>query len=515
MPTLSRNVQRIVIRQGLQADIPALISAEMGWDTDKKVLRVGDNSTSPVKIMTNKSTDSFDFTSVPLIKFGKVEFASGATVGGIDLSTLNSSAGIIVRSAVSGVFSRTQVVSGDGSISVIGGDGLSGNIDVRVDPSLISAIAAAQTATVTAAATAPITSKLGDIWYNTGNGITYLRITDGVTSTWKDIITDPNAATGANLSYGSTAPTSPSLGDMWFNTSDEVLYVRTNDGTSDLWLDVSSTGSGGGVSITSSVTAPASPTSGTMWYNTADEILYIYVNTGTSSTWLDISTVGTTTGGSGSTSAANTISGSGAPAAGTGSDGDYYINASTAELFGPKASGAWPSSATSTLGSSSRTPAQALATLTNYGFTGIPSGVKHIEVHYYDVRWGPASGGYTIVGVQLGTSGGYVTTGYKSSAGGSGDSVATWNFFTDCLATGAYCHPNPGTITGVLYLDMIGSNIWKASGLHVATNGSNNTYAAESLASGFVTLSGTLTSLKFMNTVGRTFDSGNVWLVYS
>lgn len=44
------------------------------------------------------------------------------------------------------------------------------------------------------------------------------------------------------------------------------------------------------------------------------------------------------------------LSGSGAPAAGTGVDGDFYLDTATWTLYGPKASGAWPGSGTSLVG---------------------------------------------------------------------------------------------------------------------------------------------------------------------
>ena len=37
------------------------------------------------------------------------------------------------------------------------------------------------------------------------------------------------------------------------------------------------------------------------------------------------------------------LSGSGAPSSGTGSDGDLYIDTAANQLYGPKASGTWPS----------------------------------------------------------------------------------------------------------------------------------------------------------------------------
>jgi hypothetical protein len=47
----------------------------------------------------------------------------------------------------------------------------------------------------------------------------------------------------------------------------------------------------------------------------------------------------------------NTIlSGTGAPAAATGSNGDFYLDTDASTLYGPKAAGAWPGSGTSLIG---------------------------------------------------------------------------------------------------------------------------------------------------------------------
>ena len=47
---------------------------------------------------------------------------------------------------------------------------------------------------------------------------------------------------GSGLTYtaSSTAPTSPTLGDEWYDTSSDILYIRANDGTSTFWLDITS-----------------------------------------------------------------------------------------------------------------------------------------------------------------------------------------------------------------------------------------------------------------------------------
>ena len=34
------------------------------------------------------------------------------------------------------------------------------------------------------------------------------------------------------------APGSPAIGDFWHDTTNDKLYIRTNDGSSNIWLQV-------------------------------------------------------------------------------------------------------------------------------------------------------------------------------------------------------------------------------------------------------------------------------------
>ena len=51
---------------------------------------------------------------------------------------------------------------------------------------------------------------------------------------------------GASVSTSDTAPSSPSDGDMWFDTTDTLLYVYYNDGTSSQWVQSVPIGGSGG-----------------------------------------------------------------------------------------------------------------------------------------------------------------------------------------------------------------------------------------------------------------------------
>jgi len=50
-------------------------------------------------------------------------------------------------------------------------------------------------------------------------------------------------AAGSNFTASATLPTSPNLGDYFWDTTSEILYKYISDGTSNLWLDISSAAS--------------------------------------------------------------------------------------------------------------------------------------------------------------------------------------------------------------------------------------------------------------------------------
>jgi len=51
---------------------------------------------------------------------------------------------------------------------------------------------------------------------------------------------DGSSLTGAGPTHTSagSAPVSPAIGDFWHDTTNEKLYIRTNDGTSDVWMQI-------------------------------------------------------------------------------------------------------------------------------------------------------------------------------------------------------------------------------------------------------------------------------------
>ena len=94
---------------------------------------------------------------------------------------------------------------------------------------------------------------------------------------------------GASVSISDTAPSSPSAGDMWFDSEDLILYVYYNDGSSSQW--VKSIASGIPTPIALSTTAPSSANEGDLWFDTNLLKLFIYYNDGDSNQWIEINSL--------------------------------------------------------------------------------------------------------------------------------------------------------------------------------------------------------------------------------
>src|SRR6056300_1030058 len=85
-------------------------------------------------------------------------------------------------------------------------------------------------ASVTVSDTAPSSPSEGDLWFesDTGDILVYYG------SAWVDV----GGTSVANIAVQSTAPTSPVNGDLWFDTDTAQTFVWYDDGTSTQWVEV-------------------------------------------------------------------------------------------------------------------------------------------------------------------------------------------------------------------------------------------------------------------------------------
>ena len=73
---------------------------------------------------------------------------------------------------------------------------------------------------------------------STGNANVF--VVTGVGANVNGDLSITGTVTGGSIktTSSSSAPSSPTVGDMWYNTTTDVLYRRTSDGTTSFWLDV-------------------------------------------------------------------------------------------------------------------------------------------------------------------------------------------------------------------------------------------------------------------------------------
>ena len=148
--------------------------------------------------------------------------------------------------------------------------------------------------------------------------------------------------------------------------------------------------------------------------------------------------------------------------------------------------------------------AQASTSGTSIDFTGIPSWVKRVTVMFNAM----STNGTSQILVQLGTSGGVVSTGYVSVGfGTSGAALNTVSFTTGFVFQDA--NSAAESIDGTMTINSFGSNTWAYS---AATSRTSTFFGA---GAGKIALSGTLDRVRITPVNGTdTFDAGSINIMY-
>jgi len=191
-----------------------------------------------------------------------------------------------------------------------------------------------------------------------------------------------------------------------------------------------------------------------------------------------------------------------------------WTGATSIQGFAPSAIGDVPFSTDGTTFSSTQKIVRGTSVATTSGtsidFTGIPSWVKRITMMYNGV----STNGTSLIQAQLGTSGGFVTSGYSSNFGFISSTNAA--FGATAYTTGLYlCQvvANTDTFSAVVVLNNITGNVWTYSGTGSrAGTGNVGTFFYSAAPQ---SLSGVLTQVRLTTVNGTdTFDAGSVNILY-
>ena len=96
---------------------------------------------------------------------------------------------------------------------------------------------------------------------------------------------------GSNVSISTNAPSSPSAGDLWWESDTGELFIYYDDSSgspSAQWVETN----GGSHIVVISDSAPSSPNSGDLWWDSDSGELKIYYNDGDSAQWVDATSGG-------------------------------------------------------------------------------------------------------------------------------------------------------------------------------------------------------------------------------
>lgn len=138
---------------------------------------------------------------------------------------------------------------------------------------------------------------------------------------------------------------------------------------------------------------------------------------------------------------------------------------------------------------------------TTADYTSIPSWATRITIILNGVNIAAAG---DEIAVRVGTSGGFITTGYTAGVTwvGSADSYSTGLPITGNRTTG-------GEVFGAMTLHKTNDNVWVATSLSKHPGAST-----PNLAAGAIDLGGTLDRVRVYGTLGGTFTAGAVQIVY-
>lgn len=231
---------KVVARLGMAAAIPTLETGELGWDVDKKVLRLGDDTASPTKVASNKSTGIIEYLQSFIVKYGTVQMFDGGKVDGVDISTMNESDGFAVRIADGTMANRVVTVNSD-YLKITNGNGKAGNPVITLSDTIIELIGGAGVTAVkfSYGKEFPINAFPGHLHYDVDNELVFIKVKqEDNTEFWLDF----SSVIGGNSRYRkfytqNNAPIDVIPGDEWLDTDTNKLFLRTIENNNSFWIE--------------------------------------------------------------------------------------------------------------------------------------------------------------------------------------------------------------------------------------------------------------------------------------
>jgi len=142
--------------------------------------------------------------------------------------------------------------------------------------------------------------------------------------------------------------------------------------------------------------------------------------------------------------------------------------------------------------------------------TGLPSGIQELIIVTEDVNLATAG---VYIRIQLGTSSGFVTSGYKGGAFGYDNNDSSFHGGGIVLIDAGISNSNTISSSYTKIVNVL-TNKYVASGSTASQDGGGDGDAANSSHHSFIDLSGELDRFRINQSGSRTFDSGTIYYGY-
>ena len=176
--------------------------------------------------------------------------ATGATgiqgnIGSTGPTGSTGSTGIQGNIGSTGIQGNIGSTGATGPIGNTGATGIQGNIGATGATGIFSGNTSQQI--ITSNTTVSSNTTTGALIVGGGAGIAGNVFAGSVYSNNYFYANGSVIKSGGTSTSSSTAPTSPGIGDIWYNTTTDVVYRYTNDGVSSYWIDITGPTYGGSV----------------------------------------------------------------------------------------------------------------------------------------------------------------------------------------------------------------------------------------------------------------------------
>ena len=139
----------------------------------------------------------------------------------------------------------------------------------------------ANTAKFTAADAAPSSPALGDLWYESDSGKAFIYYDNS----WVEL---GHASDGQTFQTSDTMPTSATAGDIWYETDTGKTFIYYTDANTSQWVEIGHASEGQTFAAQDAPPSAATASNGDIWFETDTGATFVLFVDANSRQWVEL-----------------------------------------------------------------------------------------------------------------------------------------------------------------------------------------------------------------------------------